>query len=276
MVNLIPSCLKFTFKYGIYIISPVVFVRPDMVAVIGDRIVTVGDSAEHVNIYSKQLRKMKSFKLRGGNEPRPRGLSTDGTHLFISDKANQSITKYTIKGKKIVESRNTFGGRCGTAIDTDKGRVYVAHESAHKIEVLDLDLNSVGLEFGEEGDQRKQFKQPCDVAVARVDDTVYVSDTGNNRIQVFSGDGEYIREFGKDHLSEPAGLCVDHNNRVLVTDHGHHRVCIFNAIGELLDTFGQNEEIKANFEDLYGIAVDSDGKIYTADYAGNNLQVHCS
>ena len=53
-----------------------------MVVVIGDKIVTVGDSARHVNIYSKKLKLMKSFKLREEKEKKkkkacPRGISTD-------------------------------------------------------------------------------------------------------------------------------------------------------------------------------------------------------
>ena len=267
------NCLLFKF-----IILPVI--RPDMVVVIGDMIVTVGDSDKHVNIYSKKLwRKIRSFKLekKGGKEPCPRGVSTDGKYLFISDKAYKSITKYTIEGEKKAQTLN-FDGCCGIAIDKEEKRVYVAHQSAHKIEVLGLDLKSVSLEFGEEGDQKKQFKQPRDVAVARVDGTVYVyvSDTGNNRIQVFKADGEYVTEFGNtgdDKLSAPAGICVDHDNRVLVVDHNNHRVCIFNSGGELLKSFGKNEEIKADFKDLIGIAVGRDGKIYTTDYAGNSLQV---
>ena len=246
-----------------------------MVVVIGDKIVTVGDSARHVNIYSKKLKLMKSFKLREEKEKKkrkacPRGISTDGVHLFISDKTNKSVTKYTIEGQKL-QSSETFSGCCGIAIDTEREKVYVAHQYAHKIQVLDLNLSSV-LEFGTEGKKEKEFKQPRDVAVAR-DGTIYVSDTGNNRIQVFKADGEYITEFGEDKLSAPAGICVDHDNRVLVVDHGNHRVCIFNSSGELLESFGTNEETTANFKDLIGITVDSDGNIYTADYGGNSLQV---
>ena len=248
-----------------------------MVVVIGDKIVTVGDSAEHVNIYSRKLKKIRSFKIeRGEKNPCPRGVSTDGKYLFISDKANESIMKYTIKGRFIVESGNTFGGRCGIAINKKMERVYVAHESDNKIEVLDLNLDPIlnGLEFGKEGDKKKEFKQPRDVAVAR-DDKVYVSDTNNNRIQVFSADGDYITEFGntgtrKDKLSAPAGLCVDRDNHILVADHGNNRVCIFDSNGKLLKP---NEKIEANFKDLIGIAVDRNGKIYTADYGGNSLQV---
>ena len=122
--------------------------------------------------------------------------------------------------------------------------------------------------FRSKGHREREFDQPRDIAVAN-DGTIYVSDSNNNHIQVFKDNGEYIREFGIDNLYSSAGVCVDSNNHVLVADHDNHRVCMFNPKGELLFSFGESGE----FVDLYGIAVDSDGKIYTADFGSNHVQI---
>src|SRR3712207_8966306 len=55
--------------------------------------------------------------------------------------------------------------------------------------------------WGSEGEGDGEFNMPWDVAVDK-DDTVYVSDYGNNRIQIFSSDGTFIKERSEEHTSE--------------------------------------------------------------------------
>ena len=103
-----------------------------------------------------------------------------------------------------------------------------------------------------------------------------MSDSNNNRIQVFTNDGVYLREFGNvkqdpEKLSSPEGLCV-YNDTLFVVDHDNCRVCVYDSLGNLIDTFGTNENHKANFQDIVGIAVDENGMAYIADYGGRCLQ----
>ena len=50
-----------------------------------------------LNLKKKKKKKWsKSFKLVEGKGMSQRSIVTDGTHLFISDKANESILKYTL------------------------------------------------------------------------------------------------------------------------------------------------------------------------------------
>ena len=250
---------------------------PNMIAVTAERIVIVGDASEHVNIYSKEGNVIRSFMMEGEKNPGPRGLATDGEFLFVTDKTNNCVKKYDfegnlirsvgIKGSKQLE----FSGRCGIAVDKKTKRVYIADQYNHRIQVLDSDLNFVRI-FGTRGYQEREFDRPRSVAVAD-NSTVYVADTNNDRVQVFKGSGEYIREFGKDQLSSPAGICVDLNDHVLVADHDNHRICVFNPEGEFLFSFGESGNKPGEFTDVFGIAVDSDGVIYTADFGSDRVQI---
>ena len=49
--------------------------------------------------------------------------------------------------------------------------------------------------WGEEGSGPGQFSNPIGIAIAG--DEVFVSDAGNNRIQVFSLQGKFLRMFGR-------------------------------------------------------------------------------
>lgn len=266
------------FYLFISVIQPIKVKCPGMLTLTDDKIVIVGDSVNQVNIYSKEGKEIKSFKLEGKSKPKPRGVSTDGEYLFITDKSNRSVAKYNFDGTciKLSDGKNRtepleFNGCCGISTCIKMKRVYIADECNHRIQVLDLNLKPF-FKFGTRGSKKKEFEFPCDVAVTN-DGTVYVTDTGNNRVQVFKANGEYIRQFGNDTLGSPVGICIDDDGRILVADHGNCRVCVFNPNGELIDSFGENEKKKAEFVDLYGIAVDSNGKIYTADYGNHCVQV---
>lgn len=66
---------------------------------------------------------------------------------------------------------------------------------------------------------------------------IYVVDSGNNRLVVFSEDGKTHFTIGqegqgKGEFQDPVGLGIDSNGQIYVADSGNHRVQIFNAKGK--------------------------------------------
>ena len=64
---------------------------------------------------------------------------------------------------------------------------------------------------------------------------LYVSDYGNHRVQVFTGNGQFVYSFGKKgcgrgKLNGPTGVCVD-ASYVYVADNGNNLVSVFNKDG---------------------------------------------
>jgi hypothetical protein len=74
----------------------------------------------------------------------------------------------------------------------------------------------------------KAPSDPTDLAASITvgpDGKVYVSDSGNDRVEVFSSDGSFIRQFGSDYMGSgqfllPYDLAVDSNGDVYVADVG--------------------------------------------------------
>ena len=65
----------------------------------------------------------------------------------------------------------------------------------------------------------------------------------NYRIQIFSGEGEYISSFGgkgslDSQLSNPCGLSVDSDGNVIVSDPGNKLIKIFSPDGKFLMKIG--------------------------------------
>ncbi|MEC9280731.1 MAG: 6-bladed beta-propeller, partial [Chloroflexota bacterium] len=61
---------------------------------------------------------------------------------------------------------------------------------------------------------------------------VYVSEYGNDRIQVFDPQGRFLRKWGSEgngdgEFSQPQGLAIDSEGDVYVSDQGNHRILVF-------------------------------------------------
>jgi len=114
------------------------------------------------------------------------------------------------------------------------------------------------------------FKSPYDIFVR--DDTLYISDTGNNRIVVVNGQMEperiiesFTNNGAEDRFNTPNGIFVSADHKLYVADTGNNRVVILNEKDELVGLIEQpkDELIADNFV-FYPmrIAVDAAGKIY--------------
>jgi DNA-binding beta-propeller fold protein YncE len=106
-----------------------------------------------------------------------------------------------------------------------------------------------GLGFVAVGSGNGQFNRPYGVAVDG-GGHVYVADTGNNRVQVFTTDGAYLTQWGTygsgdGQFSAPFGVAVDGGGRVYVTDTDNSRVQVFGPLGPTPTKAGSWGRIKA-------------------------------
>jgi len=117
------------------------------------------------------------------------------------------------------------------------------------------------------------------------DGHIYVADTGNNRVQVFDREGEYIHSFGKrgsktGQLKAPEGIAVNSKGIVYVADSGNHRIQIFNSDGMFFHSFGSKSKTardetpqKGTFINPTALAIDSKDNLYVVDQENNRIQV---
>ena len=135
--------------------------------------------------------------------------------------------------------------------------------------------------WGEIGDGPGQFRLPHGICLAP-DGRLLVADRENDRIQIFSPDGEYLSEW--TDTQRPTHLVFDAQGRAYVselwwhkgdsaprqgrkiTDPLYGRVSVFDRDGRLLTRWGTPEATAAgSFAAPHGIAVDSRGDIYVAE-----------
>jgi len=137
--------------------------------------------------------------------------------------------------------------------------------------------------FGTAGSAGGQFLYPRDVCVASYGDlstgigNIFVTDTGNNRVQVFDNDGDFMFQFGgfgssAGKFNEPAGIAVDFNIRMYVVDKENSRVQKFDVRGNYISEFGSFGPDAGQFTDPVGICLDPWGRSFIADSGNNRIQ----
>ena len=131
-------------------------------------------------------------------------------------------------------------GRCHLSVKVNEEHV---HGSPFAVEVKPRQFKPV-LSFGGEGSAAGMLNYPWGVAVNERDE-IAVTESFNDRIQVFSSDGTYLRSFGtmgnkQGEFNSPTGIAFDRKNgNILVVDSKNHRVQLFSEQGEYLKHFGQ-------------------------------------
>jgi DNA-binding beta-propeller fold protein YncE len=129
---------------------------------------------------------------------------------------------------------------------------------------------------GQEGREMGQFRQPGGVVVDQ-DARIYVADTYNHRVQVFTGDGRFLRTFGAEgsqpgELLRPKGLAWGPNGLLYVADTGNHRIQAFDRAGNVVLSLGSFGTQPAQFNAPEGIAVDAEQQLYIADTQNHRVQ----
>jgi len=135
--------------------------------------------------------------------------------------------------------------------------------------LLVLPGSAVGFEslagFGAFGEGPGQLREPAQIAIGAGGDA-YVADSGNHRIDVFAGDGSFLRSFGEGVLQEPRDVALA-GGVAFVADVGDDRVDVFGDDGAHLFSFGAGE-----LTDPSGVAVDGSA-VYVADSGNDRVAV---
>jgi DNA-binding beta-propeller fold protein YncE len=127
----------------------------------------------------------------------------------------------------------------------------------------------------------QQFRNPVHCAELTTDNLLYVCDRVNNRIQVFTPEGKFVKEgfYGKQTLGAGSAWDIafsrDPQQRfIYMADGQNQKVYIIERQSlQLLTAFGDGGRQPGQFFGTHSIAVDSKGNIYTTEtYEGKRVQ----
>jgi len=130
--------------------------------------------------------------------------------------------------------------------------------------------------YGKAGGGPGEFNRAEGVCVD-AQDRLYVADSCNHRVQVFTSDGKFIREFGKPgtgpgELSYPYDIKIDAVGNIFVCEFGNSRIQVFDDTGRSVEIIGGAGGGPGQFNNPWAIALDSHGNLYVADALNHRVQ----
>jgi DNA-binding beta-propeller fold protein YncE len=102
--------------------------------------------------------------------------------------------------------------------------------------VFSRDDGSLTRRLGHHGTGDGEVDCPFGLCFMSGDRHIAVADYRNNRVSVFSVEGEFIRHVGVGVLGRPHGVAASAFDELVVADKGNDRVAVFSAAGDLVTT----------------------------------------
>jgi len=209
----------------------------------------------------------------------PTGLAVDAKgKLFVSDSTAQKVYAFDKDGKMVmaIGKKDELGNPAGLAIDAATNRLYVANAKIHRIKVYDTNDGKFLFDIGNRGSDVGQLNFPTNLFIRN--GKLYVTDTGNFRVQLLDLDGKYLKSFGKigdgfGNFARPKGVAADSEGHVYVTDAAFDNFQIFDDQGKLLMFVGSRGRGPGSFAIPAGLHVDEKDQIYVADQYNQRVQV---
>lgn len=164
----------------------------------------------------------------------------------------------------------------GLARDAERGVVYVADTRAHDIKLFD-DTGKLVDTIGHPGTGEGEFNAPTHIALHGA--YLYVTDSLNNRVQVFDRDTHApARRIGKrglyvGNLVRPKGVTADAEGNVYVVEGYYDFLLVYNNSGEFLMPVGGTGQGTGNFFLPAGVWSDTNNRIYVADMFNGRVVV---
>ena len=207
----------------------------------------------------------------------------DNDRLFVSDGQLGHVLVFNPEHKQEGMIREGMVDPNGLAIDTENRLLYVADTEQDQVLVYDADSYKLLRRLGKAPTKKHtltspgDFAKPTNVAVDS-EGNVYVTDTLNDRVEIFDSGGAFISTFGKNCdapgcFERPKGIAVDADKNIWVADSLMDRLQILNNKGEVLMVIGGHGNRPSQFSDLVGLGYDKTRhRIFTTEQYPGRMQ----
>ena len=181
--------------------------------------------------------------------------SVAGCYIEVFNESGSKVHSIGSRGSGDLQ----FDTPCGIAVRGDI--IYVADTNNHCIQKLTLSGNFVS-KFGTEKGSNNYLSLPRGVCLDH-DGRVFVADSGNSRVNVFSGDGTFLYRIGESSntLDFPWDLAFDPSGNLHVADSGLKCVKVFSPRGDyVIAEYGRGQLNAARY-----IAINEEGYSFVSD-----------
>ena len=234
------------------------------------------------NVHVFEMQNMNHYSFPGDEtsfkSPIDIAVGKDG-YVYVTDSKEGVVKVFKEYGKKFVGEigRGLLGRPSGIAISERKNELLVVDTLSSQVVLYDIDKREFTGTIGRDGTEEGTFHYPTNIFVSK-DGDIFISDSLNFRIQVFSADREFIHSFGEagngpGFFSRPRGVAVDSDGNIYVVDALFDNVQVFDSEGKLLMDFGSSGYAYGEFWLPSGIFIDSKDRIYVSDTYNKRVQI---
>lgn len=261
--------------------------RPSGLAVRAGIVYVAEPSAKAVTVFDMQRRRLFSIGRREPNvlhNPQSIALDLEGfVHVLDSKQLKVMVFDNLGLFVRSFGIEQGFTNPVGVAVAPDGKTIYVVDRgdlanSDHKVVAFSAEGREL-FRLGPRGGGDGQFNIPLAAAVGP-DNTLYVADAGNFRIQAFDARGKFKFSFGSPgtqpgQFSRPRSVAVDADSNIYVADAGFNNVQIFDAKGQVLMPLGRlsRDAGPSNYALIAGIAVDESRRLFINDHYFKKIEV---
>ncbi|NHZ69636.1 MAG: hypothetical protein GWP20_00175 [Thermotogales bacterium] len=246
--------------------------KPFGVAMYDGKIYVVDTRAHGYGIFDLKQKRVELVQgSAGGSMKKPINITIDrdGTK-YVTDTDRNQILVFDVNDR-FVRAIGTPDQFKPIDVLVVGDRLYVSDLYHHQVQVLDKASGETLSSFGKAGSGDEELFQPTSLALGP-DQSVYISDTGNFRIQKYTLDGEFIRSYGSvgdavGHFARPKGIAVDREGRIYIVDAAFENIQVLNNDGTPLMFFGQPGDRRGNINLPTAIIIDYDNLEYFQRYA---------
>ena len=219
---------------------------------------------------------------------RAHGISCDHEdNLWLVDDVGNQIHKYSTGGDLLMtigtgeevprQSGRMFNRPTDAAVNPATDEIFISDGYGNsRVHRFDAEGNHI-LSWGEPGTDDGNFNLPHNLAILD-DDLVIVCDRESHRVQVFTTDGEFVRQWPVHKATAVEVVGKGSDAIVYVGEQGPapvqrgvadigNRVSIYDWEGNMIDRFGNPHFGQAPDQFLWphSVAVDSKGAVYIAE-----------
>ncbi len=235
-----------------------------------------GTTADPLIVFDAHGRYLRSWGK--GMFSNPHGLRIDReNNVWVTDSGSHQVMKFSARGELLL-SLGTKGkpGATGSTFDrpTDiafarSGDFYVT-DGYGNARVVKFSRGGKFLKaWGSYGTAPGQFNTPHSIAIDSRG-LLYVSDRENNRIQIFDGDGNFLRQWR--HLGATQGVCITPDDEMWIITHRNNieNLTYDTLAGRIMKIDVATGKILGAMESPgHWIAVGASGEIFVGSLTGN-------
>jgi DNA-binding beta-propeller fold protein YncE len=263
--------------------APGQFNKPRSLALDAEDNLYVADMTGRVQKFGPDGAFLTSWQMPQTDLGKPKGMCRDKAgHIVVLEPHYQRVNHFAPDGRLVAQwgAAGTNAGQFtlprAVAVNS-RGEIFVSeYTRAERVQGFSPEGQRLLVSFGKSGMGDGEFNRPEGLGRGP-DDRLYVADSCNHRIQIFSPEGRWLKSYGKPgrglgELSYPYDVCVDREGRQYVCEFGNSRVQVFDAGDRPLEIIGGPGTAPGRFNNPWSVALDSHGNLYVADAGNHRVQ----